>query len=210
MDLKSLVLAGTVLTGSLFPNYSFGEERNVGIFLNKELYPSIGQDNAKEIVVEMADFQCGFCAMASGLPSWVENYRSDERYKGTVDIAKKFREMADRGEIRFIYAPMVFFGEESLSAAEAGYCANEQGKFWEMHDAIYSAHEGKDKGKRAYLPENLKILARSIKGINSADFNSCLDSHRGKAKLIKVDEEATPFMNGGVPTFFGEKNPLAN
>ena len=79
-------------------------------------------------------------------------------------------------------------------AAEAGQCANEQGKFWPYHDQLF-AHPSKLAGP------DLKQHAAEI-GLNTAQFDSCVDSHKLKAKVdadMKDGEEAGV---NGTPAFF--------
>ncbi|MEK6828707.1 MAG: thioredoxin domain-containing protein, partial [Nanoarchaeota archaeon] len=141
---------------------------------NPSLYPSLGPDDVTNVVVEFSDFQCPFCAMASGLPSWVSGSQYQSQYGDLIGSAQKVQKMAKEGKLKFVYVSMSFLGEESVYAAEAGLCANEQGKFWEMHDAIFTAHDSKENNGK-YSKDKLKIIAAKISGLDKTKFNSCLD-----------------------------------
>ncbi len=81
--------------------------------------PSVGPKDAKVVVVEFADFQCPFC-------------------KEVKPVVKQL--MTDYGDrVLFIYRdfPLVADHPQALLGAMAGACANEQGKFWEMHDKMF-------------------------------------------------------------------------
>ncbi len=49
------------------------------------------------------------------------------------------KEYVDTGKVRFIFRNWpIFPGTDSTNAAEASYCAQEQGKFWEYHDKLFA------------------------------------------------------------------------
>jgi len=79
-------------------------------------------------------------------------------------------------------------------AAEAGECANEQGKFWEMHDSMFA-------NQKALAVENLKQYATTI-GLKADQFNACLDG--GKyANAVQQDLlEGQDIGVSGTPAFF--------
>ena len=176
---------------------------------NPSLYPSIGPENAKNVVIEFSDFQCPYCALASGLPIWTSQYQS--QYSDLVGVGQKVQQMAEDGKIRLIYVPMSFLGNESIYATEAALCANEQGKFWEMHDAIFAAHDNKENNGK-YSKDNLKIFAAGIDGIDINKFNDCLDNNKmaNSAQQVMVDFQKTG-MKIQSPIFYvnGKKLPAS-
>src|SRR5579863_5914338 len=89
------------------------------VSVNYEGHPSLGPATAPVTMVEFSDFQCPFC-------------------KRTEPTIKELR--AKYGDkIRLVYLDFpLSFHNHSLDAAKAGRCANEQGKFWEMHDAMFA------------------------------------------------------------------------
>mgnify|MGYP001613226282 FL=1 len=136
--------------------------------------------------------------MASGLPSWTEQYQS--QYGDLIGSAGKIQQMAEDGKLRFVYVSMSFLGQESVYAAEAGLCANEQGKFWEMHDAIFTAHNSKENNGQ-FSKDNLKKLAQSISGLDSKKLNDCLDNNKYLSTVQKISSEASTAASG-TPTFY--------
>ena len=146
------------------------------IVANPNLFPQIGPSNAKHTVIEMADFQCPYCAMATGLPSWVSQYQS--QYGSLIGSAKAMETLGEQGKIRFIFVPLSFLGKESDNAAMAAYCALDQGNsyFWKMHDAIYAASTGPQEDTGKYNITNLETIASGIQGLNQNKFNSCLEN----------------------------------
>jgi len=167
---------------------------------NPDLYFSLGPKNAKVTVIELSDFQCPYCAIASGLPSWTEQYKS--QYGELVGAAGNIQTLAEQGKVRFIYVNLNFLGAESTYASQAAMCAQEQGKFWEMHDAIFTAHDSKE-GTGKYTKDKLEVLAKSISGLDQAKFKTCLESD---ATLSKVQQIMTEVQKAGIqigtPQFF--------
>jgi|SRR5271165_3392078 len=141
--------------------------------------PVRGPSNAPVTIVEFSDFQCPFCGrLEPALVSVLAEYPS---------------------QVRLFYRnfPLTSMHPDAQKAAEAGLCAEEQGKFWEMHDLMFA--------EQASLGMNaLKEKARRI-GMDTTLFNNCLDSgkHRDaiRADLKAGDElgiQGTPatFING--------------
>ena len=171
---------------------------------NSELYPSIGPDNAQVTVVEFSDFQCPYCALASGLPAFAAQYSS--QYADLIGSASKVEKLAEEGKIKFVYVPMSFLGPESGYTAEASLCANEQDKFFEMHRVIFSNHDGEENNGK-YNKDKLKVLASRIQGLDTTKFNTCLDSSKYASTVEDINSAANSAGVSGTPTFFvnGEK-----
>ena len=172
---------------------------DLSLFLeNPSLYPSLGPEDAKTTIIEFSDFQCPYCALASGLPEWTATYST--QYADLIGVTKKVQDLASNGEVRFVYAPMSFLGQESVYSAQAGLCANNQGKFWEMHDAIFTAHDSKENNGK-YSKENLKKLAQTISGLDKNEFNNCLDKDETLSAVQQAASEASTAATG-TPTFY--------
>ena len=173
---------------------------------NSDIYPSTGPDNAKNTVIEFTDFQCPYCALASGLPNWTSQFAS--QYSSLIGAAKSAESAAESGQIKFVFVTMNFldnpqsqYGTESTYAAEAGFCANDQGKFWEMHDIIYSNQVTPAQEGVQFTKQQLTSMAAQIQGMNQSQFSDCLQTDK---YLIKTQEITNAAFNAGVtgtPTF---------
>ena len=172
---------------------------NLKAFEDTNLFPTLGPENADNVVIEFSDFQCPYCAMASGIPSWTADYAG--QYGDLVNSAGNLKELAAAGEIRFVYVSMSFLGTDSVYAAQAGLCANKQDKFWEMHDAIFAASTGPQEHTGKYEKENLKLIASSISGLDANAFNNCLDNDDTLADVQKAGQLASTVATG-TPTFY--------
>lgn len=141
--------------------------------------PFLGNADAPITVIEFSDYQCPFC---------------ERFFSGTLSALKK--EYIDSGKVRYVFRdfPLDSIHQNARKAAEAAHCAGEQGKYWEMHDALFT-------NQRTLMVENLKGFARNL-GLESEDFNECLDQGR-YAKTVS-DHQAAGSAVGvtGTPSFF--------
>ncbi len=137
--------------------------------------PARGPSNAPVTIVEFSDFQCPYCG---------REYPVIERLMKEYD-----------GKVRLVFRhyPLEFhpFAEK---AAEAGACAQDQGKFWELHDKMFT-----NQGKLAV--DDIKGYAKSV-GIDAAKFDKCLDSGEKKASVEEDMKAGTAAGVNGTPAFF--------
>ena len=144
--------------------------------------PVQGDKNAKVSVVEFADFQCPFCEQ------WFKEVGPN--------IIKDY---VDTGKAKFAFRHYAFLGQESTDSANASECANEQGKFWEYHDYLYS-HQGPE-NSGTFAPDKLKGFAADL-GLNTDQFNSCLDSNKFASNVTKDQTEGQTAGVQGTPATF--------
>ena len=88
--------------------------------------PQLGKTNAKVAIVEFSDFECPFCK---------------QFFNETFSQIK--REYIDTGKVAFYFRhyPLTSIHPNAQIAAEATECANEQGKFWQFHDMLFTNQE---------------------------------------------------------------------
>jgi protein-disulfide isomerase len=141
--------------------------------------PSKGPENAAVTIIEFSDFECPYCGQFE-------------------PELKRIRE-AYPTQVRLVYRhlPIPSLHPQAQKAAEAAICAEKQGKFWEMHDTLFSEQNALD------VPA-LKEKANRL-GLDTTKFDECLD--KGEAiEALNVDLrdaqrlglESTPssFING--------------
>jgi len=137
--------------------------------------PARGPEGAKVTIVEFSDFECPFCARAEESVNQVM-----EKYAGKVRLV-------------FRHFPLNFH-PNAPKAAEASMCANDQGKFWEMHKTLFA-------NNKALGVEDLKKHAATA-GLDQAKFNECLDSGKMKG-IVDADTKAGGEAGvSGTPAFF--------
>jgi protein-disulfide isomerase len=138
--------------------------------------PYAGGVSAPIVIVEFGDFQCPYCLQEFPIVRQIMQTYGDK--------------------IKFIYRdfPDSVKHSDANKAAAAGECAHAQGKFWAMHDKMFTNQQ--DLSVAA-----LKRYASAI-GVNADQFNSCLDSDR-YAK--EIEQDFVVGYNAGVqgtPTLF--------
>ncbi|HEY2940936.1 MAG TPA: thioredoxin domain-containing protein [Vicinamibacteria bacterium] len=138
--------------------------------------PARGPESAPITIIEYADYQCPYCTRANAALKQVE-----EHYAGKVRIV--FRDF-----------PLTQIHANAAKAAEAGACANEQGKFWPMHDRLFANQT------KLAVPD-LKQHASEL-GLDAAAFETCLDSGKHAADVKKSLEEGQRLGLSGTPSFF--------
>ena len=137
--------------------------------------PARGPEGAKITIVEFSDFECPFCSKAEETVNQVM-----EKYAGKV-------------RLHFRHFPLSFH-PNAPKAAEAAACANDQGKFWEMHKQLFA-------NQKALTIVELKQHAVAA-GLEKAKFDECLDSGKMKA-LVEGDTKAGSEVGvTGTPAFF--------
>ena len=137
--------------------------------------PAKGPASAPVTIVEFSDFQCPFCSRL------------------TPTIAQVEQKYGDKVRLVFRQYPLPFH-QNAQKAAEASLCAADQGKFWEMHDAMFA-------NQSALAVTDLKASAAKL-GLNADKFNKCLDSGE-KAAVIAADQKAGQEVGvNGTPAMF--------
>ncbi|MDP3995589.1 MAG: DsbA family protein, partial [bacterium] len=93
--------------------------------------PSIGPANADVTIVEFSDFECPFCRQS---------------YPIIRSLVQEFKD-----EVRFVYRdfPLVAIHDNAHTAARAGFCADKQDLFWQLHDKLFQNQDAM--GKTAIL-----------------------------------------------------------
>ena len=137
--------------------------------------PSKGPDNAPIELIEFSDFQCPFCRGAFPTVNQVLTAYGDR--------------------IHFVYRHYPLANHpRARPAAEASQCAAEQGKFWQFYDKRF--------GDQSRLSdEDFKQDAAQL-GLETAQFNACVDSHKYGAEIDNDIHAANEAGVSGTPAFF--------
>jgi protein-disulfide isomerase len=179
------VIAGVVAVVSGIVILDQGRSRTSSVstsLAEVSLDKSTGPEDAPVVVVEYGDFQCPHCRQFA------------------IGTERQLKEdYADTGQVRFVFRHFAFIGDESLWAAEATECANEQGRFWEYHDKLFEEQGGENVG--VFSPANLKGFAADLE-LDTEQFNQCLDSGKYEAKVKQETAEGQRNGVRGTPTVF--------
>lgn len=148
--------------------------------------PVMGNSTASITMVEFSDFQCPFCGafFSQTFPQVEKNY-------------------IDSGKIRFVFKnmPLTSIHPNALEAALAAQCANEQGKFWEYHDWLFTNQNSWVNLNNTDVAKSFKQYA-SMLGLDTNSFNSCLSSEKYSTAVNKDEQDGTIYGVTGTPTFF--------
>lgn len=142
----------------------------------------LGSPAAKVTLVMYEDYQCPFCG---------KFFKESEE---PIRNSYVFNE-----QVKIVYRDFAFLGPESQKAAEATRCANDQERFWEYHDYLFNHQNGENEG--AFADPNLKSFAKEL-GLNSTEFDSCLDSGKHAQAVLDARDEATRAGVSGTPKGF--------
>ncbi|MFC3161248.1 Protein-disulfide isomerase [Chryseobacterium arachidis] len=139
-----------------------------------------GNDNADLVIVEYGDYQCPYCGAA---------------YPVLKELMKEFG-----SQVKFVFRnfPLSEMHQYARPAAIAAEAANLQGKFWEMHDAIY---ENQGSLNELFLFE----LAEKI-GLNISQFKEDIQKTELEEKVDSDLESGIVSGVNGTPSFFVNGN----
>jgi protein-disulfide isomerase len=143
--------------------------------------PYVGDSSAPITIVEFGDYQCTFCF---------------KFHKDSLDTIKK--EYVESGKANLIFVDFPLNGPDSVLAAEATHCAQEQDKFWPMHDEIYHNWNGERTGW--ITRESISQFAQSA-GVNAESLNSCLDSKKYQDKVLETYDFGQKIKIDATPSF---------
>jgi len=148
--------------------------------------PFKGNEDAPVTIVEFSDFQCPFCSRfyEQTLPAIMENY-------------------VDTGKVKFVYRdlPLDSLHPNARPAHIAAECADEQGKFWGYHDILFDKQSEWSRLPAADLQSTLTLYASDL-GLESASFETCLESDSIADEVNKDSLDAARYGATGTPAFF--------
>jgi protein-disulfide isomerase len=144
----------------------------------------MGSPSAPIEVTEFGDFECPQCGRFAALTE--------------PDVRTR---LVNTGQIRFRYIDFPLdIHRNTWNASRAAACADQQGKFWEMHDAIFAAQDRWD-GEATDNPDKvLKQIGKQI-GLNTDQFDKCIDTKATQAKVQAHWKLAMDRHLNGTPTF---------
>lgn len=145
----------------------------------------LGEPDAPVLVELYEDFQCPTCRV----------------YSQTVE-PQIIATYVETGVARLAYRHFAFIGPESIAAANASMCADEQGRFWDYHDVLFANQSGENLG--AFADRRLLAFAESL-GLDLPAFRACsedetyqevIDSERSAGFLAGIDSTPSVLVNG--------------
>ena len=144
--------------------------------------PALGSESAPITIVEFGDYQCEACY------AWFHNTRDT-----LID------NYVETGKAKLIFVDLPFLGRDSPTAAQASYCAEDQGQYWEYHTMLYTFQDGHPDSGWADR-DRLNAFASSL-DMNMDEFNECMNSSKYKNRVKANYDEAVRNGVQSTPTF---------
>jgi len=144
----------------------------------------LGSPTAPVEVVEFADFECPGCGQFA-----------------TVTEPDVRTNLVNTGKIRMRYIDYPLpMHRNTWDASLAAACANDQGKFWELHDVIFQ-NQDRWNGEATSRPRGvLAGLAKDV-GVDMSKYDDCMKSDKHRAKVQSHLQEAERRGVNQTPTF---------
>lgn len=142
-----------------------------------------GSEKAEVNLVEFGDYQCPFC----------------KRFFDQTE-PQMMQEYVDSGKAKFYFLDVSIVGEDSIILGQGAWCADDQGKYWEYHDYMYTNQGEENSGWGT--PEKVKFMARNIPGLDVDKFGQCLDDKKYESKSKQLTAFAQQIGLTGTPTMF--------
>lgn len=144
--------------------------------------PVLGSADAPITIIEFGDYQCFYC---------------NKFFHDTEDQINE--NYIKTGKAKLIFKDFTIIGSDSVVAAHAAHCADEQGKFWEYHDTLYNHWNGENNGWAS--AQNQLTFAQDL-GLDMNKFTECMSSEKYKQKIQSSSEDAKTLGLTGTPAFF--------
>lgn len=144
--------------------------------------PVEGQADAPVTIIEFGDYQCPKCQ------DWFQNEKPSINSKYIVN-----------GIAKLYFVDFAWEGDDSILAAQATYCANDQEKFQEYHSTLYNNQGGIQDGWAD--ADSLQQFAVEV-GLDSEKFNECLESGTYADRVSYNTEVGTSHGVQATPYFF--------
>jgi protein-disulfide isomerase len=130
----------------------------------------VGNPSGDVSLVEFFDYNCGYCR------------------KAMPDVVKLVK---DDGKIRLVLKELPIFGEDSEAAAKLALASNKQGKYFEMHQKLFSEPGKADKDKALRVAKELGLDVDQLqKDAEDPDIRKGLEQAKDLAQ--KLNLQGTP------------------
>ena len=179
------VIVGISLGIYITSNITLDNVNNESLLTNIKLMengsPVFGATNAQISIVEFGDYQCTFC------------YKFHQNTFNNIQI-----EYIDSGKVNYVYRDFPLNGHDSVLAAEASYCAGDQGKYWNYHNLLFTNWAGENTG---WININSLIKFATKANLDISEFNKCLDTHKYYQKVMDNESYANKIGINATPSF---------
>jgi len=182
--LVAIPIAIGLLTGiflAFYPNSGDTSKTLTESKLIQNGSPIMGNPSAPITILEWGDYQCTYC---------------HKFHTGTLNTIK--HDFIETGKVKLVFKDFPLNGPDSILAAEAAYCAQDQDKYWQYHDELYKNWGGERTGWVTH--ESLDRFATTV-NLDLDKFNECLDNHKYLEKVNQLYEFGKKIGIDATPSF---------
>jgi len=202
--------AGTTATGAVTAS-----KDQIAALFNDSSNLKFGDASKKVLFAEFSDPSCPYCQIAGGKNSEL-NKSAGESFilvaDGGTYVAPvvEFKKLVDAGSASYVWKYTNGHGNGEMGA-KAMYCANEQGKFWPVHDLLYT-NAGynllnntvkNDKAQAGTLADFLSTA------VDKGFMKGCLEGNKYDSKITSDQSEGAAIGVSGTPGFFVNETNFA-
>ena len=144
--------------------------------------PILGDINAPLTLVEFGDYQCTFC----------KKFFHETEESILVNYI-------ETGKVKMLFKDFIVVGEDSVNAASAAHCANDQKMFWQYHSTLYNNWDGEGTGWAS--SEQLHQFASTL-GLDMNKFSECMSQSKWKDLVLSSHADGRALGVDATPTFF--------
>jgi len=159
---------------------------NIPLEISVDNDPIIGNPDAPITIIEFSDFQCPFCARfhIQTLPTIMEEY-------------------IEKGDVKLVFRdfPLQNIHPNAVPASVAAECANEQGKFKQMHDILFERQNEWSNLETVYAIDLFNQYSKQI-NLEQEQFTSCLSTGKYVKEIQNDLNEGRTYGITGTPGFF--------
>jgi protein-disulfide isomerase len=136
-------------------------------FMNKQIAiagePTKGNATAKVTVVEVSDYHCPFC-----------------RRQVLQTLPQLLAEYVNTGKVQYVFVdyPIAQLHPDAFKSHEAAACAGDQGKYWQMHDLLFTNSPAREVSQLA--------TQASMLGLDMKKFDACMNNGNGGAHAAEI------------------------
>lgn len=173
-----------VISGAFIAFYTEPEKEGETLTKTKLIEdgsPILGDPSAPITILEWGDYQCTFC------------YRFHDT---TLDTLQ--RDYIFSGKVNLVFKDFPLNGPDSVLAAEASYCAGDQGKYWQYHNELYKNWGGE---KTGWITRwSLNAFGTTV-GLDLEKFNQCIDEHKYQQRVNQLYDFGKEIGIDATPSF---------
>ena len=144
--------------------------------------PILGDSNAPLTLVEFGDYQCTFC----------KKFFHETEESIVMNYVKT-------GKVKMLFKDFIVVDEDSVNAANAAHCANDQKMFWQYHSTLYNNWDGEGTGWAS--SEQLHQFAVTL-GLDMNEFSECISQSKWKDLVLSSHADGRTLGVDATPTFF--------